>query len=114
MDTPETRVEHLARFMNARDGAESGTVAWDDLDTAGRESYRNDARLYITALQVIDTSLVLFDAPREEAVRHLRSILETFINDRCVLGKEEDEERGWFRDDLRALGVTDAEIEAWT
>jgi hypothetical protein len=36
-------VEQIAMYTNSRDGIESGTVAWPDLDEAGRESYRKDA-----------------------------------------------------------------------
>lgn len=57
MTTDDARTAHLARFMNARDGVESGTVAWDDLDDAGRESYLNDAHLVIEALRRIDVAL---------------------------------------------------------
>jgi hypothetical protein len=55
--TEDARTEHLARFMNARDGHESGTVGWDDLDDAGRESYITDARLVIGALHMIDAAI---------------------------------------------------------
>ena len=53
----DARALHLARFMNTRDGAESGTVGWDDLDDAGRESYLTDATLVIKALARIDAFL---------------------------------------------------------
>jgi hypothetical protein len=46
-----TDVEQLALFMNARDQAESGTVAWSDLGEDGRESYRSDAALVIEAMK---------------------------------------------------------------
>jgi hypothetical protein len=49
---------------------------------------------------------------REAAISHLASIVAVFVNDRCI-GKEGDAELAEFHADLRALGVTGAEIEEW-
>lgn len=51
---------------------------------------------------------------RRAAVEYFAAVVEIFIYDRCVGADEYDAESAALVRHLRALGVTDAEIEAWT
>lgn len=63
-DGADRRVFELARFMQARDAREYGSViegvihpTWDEASDLGRDEYVKDAKAFLDAVDVIDRLL---------------------------------------------------------
>lgn len=112
MDTPETRGEHLA-LVPLTLAQRSSLI--DLLDKAQEEwgAVPGDDALR-TVLQAPEAAPSVDPTAREEAVRDIAMTYDATINEYCVGQVEEEAALNDMRNALRALGVTDAEIEAWT
>lgn len=116
MDTPETPKTEPRSL-----GWYSGYLAGMAHPTQRLQGLMDEDRIVLGELSTLLSAMHVkhfaaesaSDAAREEAVRDIAMTYETVINDRCI-GNEDEQVRDEMRNALRALGVTDAEIEAWT